>query len=357
MSTTLNVLVINPGSTSTKIALFTDGKDVWNHTIRHSAQDISSFTHINDELPMRLNSIHRELSQHIMPDHIDAVIARGGLCRPTPGGIYKVEGTLREDLYNSPFSHACNLGGLIAEVLAKDFDCEALIADPEVVDELSPEARTTGLPQINRISIFHALNTKAVARKYAESIGRRYEDMNLIVAHLGGGISVGAHLHGKVIDVNNALNGDGPFSPQRAGSLPTAQLVDLCFSGKYTKSEIMKMLNGEGGLVAHFGTSNVNEIEQKALRGEKKHQLVLDSMLYHISCEIGARAASLSGNVDAIILTGGIAHSQYCVESISQRVKFIAPVIIRAGEDELESLAQNAFRLLKGQQEYAIYPY
>ncbi|MDE7411777.1 MAG: butyrate kinase [Paramuribaculum sp.] len=357
MAQDYNVLVINPGSTSTKIALFTNGEDIWNHTIKHSADELAPYSHINDELPMRLEMITHELNRHKMPKRIDAVIARGGLCRPTPGGIYKVEGTLREDLLNSEFQHACNLGGLLAEKLAEKYDCQALIADPEVVDELSPEARMTGLPAINRISIFHALNTKAVARRYAESVGRKYEDLNLIVAHIGGGISVGAHYHGKVIDVNNALNGDGPFSPQRAGSLPAAQLVDLCFSNRYSKPQIMKMLNGEGGLVAHLGSSDVNDIEKKARHGDEKCKSVLDSMLYHIACEIGARAAALSGDVDAIILTGGIAHSDYCVESITRRIKFIAPVIVRAGEDELESLAQNAFRLLNGKQDYAVYPY
>lgn len=344
----MKILVINPGSTSTKWAVYHDRELKWKHTLQHSSADISKFAHVNDQLEMRKQATLEALKDAGIPTDFDVVIARGGLVKPTPSGVYKVDSRLIEDLQNSELEHACNLGGLIAYDLAGDMNCPAYIADPEVVDEMIPEARITGIRMIRRRSIFHALNTKAVARRYAWSVGRRYEDLNLILVHLGGGISVGAHQKGKVIDVNNALNGDGPFSPERAGSIPTDQLVELCFSGQYTQREIKQMLNGRGGLSALVNTTDVAKVADRASHGRQPYKLALDAMLYGVAKEVGARATSLRGKVDAIIITGGIAHSDYCIRGLKKWIDWIAPIVVRAGEDELDSLAFNAYGAMTG---------
>lgn len=351
----MNIFVINPGSTSTKFALYNGNEQVWTRTVNHAMHELSGFTDVNEQLQYRTEVMHRIINEAPIPDTFDAVIARGGLLRPTPGGIYDIDEAIKHDLINATQKHACNLGALMAAELAGSHGCPAFIADPEVVDELIDESRLTGIPSIERHSIFHALNTKAVARRYADSIGRPYEELNLIMVHLGGGISVGAHLHGKVADVNNALNGDGPFSPERAGTIPADQLAELCFSGRYTLNEVKRMLNGAGGLAAHLGITDVAEIVKRAESGETRYKKVLDAMLYNVAKEIGARAVTLRGDVDAIILTGGIAHSSYCVDAITSWVKFIAPIVVRAGEDELASLAENALRALKGTQKVMKY--
>lgn len=351
----MKIFVINPGSTSTKFALYDEERQIWNHTVSHSVEELSRFRNINEQLPMRTEVMRRAIDEAGIDSRFDAVIARGGLLKPTPGGVYAVDDNVAHDLLYSSHPHACNLGGLMARELGEEHGCPAFIADPEVVDEMTPEAHMTGIPQINRISIFHALNTKAVARQYAASIGKTYEDLNLIMVHLGGGISVSAHRHGFAVDTNNALNGDGPFSPERAGSIPADQLVELCFSGQYTRKEIKRMLNGGGGLSAHLGITDVAEIVRRARAGEDPYKGVLDAMLYSVATTIGARAATLCGQVDAIILTGGIAHSDYCVEGISRYVSWIAPIVVRAGEDELRSLAENAMRVLRGTQPIVTY--
>ncbi len=344
----MKILVINPGSTSTKWAVYNDRTLLWKDTANHSAEQLKKYPHVNDQLPMRTQATFDALANAGIKPEFDVVIARGRLLKPTPSGVYRVDAVMAADLLESKLEHACNLGGLIARDVADRCGCPAFIADPEVVDELIPESRVTGLPQINRMSIFHALNTKAVARRYAWSQGHRYEDMNLILVHLGGGISVGAHRHGKVIDVNNALNGDGPFSPERAGTLPADQLVELCFSGTHDRRQIKKMLNGEGGLKAHLGTTDVKTISEKATAGIEPYKSVLDAMLYGVAKCVGERAVALRGKVDAIILTGGIAHSDYCTRGISKWISWIAPIVIRAGEDELDSLAFNAYEAMTG---------
>ncbi len=345
----MKILVINPGSTSTKWAVYHDRDLVWKHTLHHPSSQLKTYPHVLDQIEMRTQATYDSLTEAGIEPMFDVVIARGGLLKPTPSGVYEVDDNVIHDLRTSELEHACNLGGLIARDIADSIGCPAFIADPEVVDEMIPVARITGLPDMHRLSVFHALNTKAVARRYAWSIGHRYEDINLILVHLGGGISVGAHRKGKVIDVNNALNGDGPFSPERAGALPTDQLVELCFSGLYTKRQIKHMLNGGGGLIAHLGSTDVAMIATRAERGEEPYRTVLDAMLYNVAKEVGARAVSLRGKVDAIILTGGIAHSNYCVQGISKWVEFIAPIVIRAGEDELDSLAFNAYGAMTGE--------
>lgn len=347
-TTVMRIFVINPGSTSTKLALYDGREQIWKHTLSHSVSELEKFHHVNEQLAYRMDMMEKAIDEAGIDKKFDAVIARGGLLKPTPGGVYLIDEKIKHDLIHSPNEHACNLGALMADILGAECNCPAFIADPEVVDERMPEAAYTGLPEIDRQSIFHALNSKAVSRQYAASIGKRYEDLNLIVVHLGGGISVGAHCHGQVIDNNDALNGDGPFSPERAGTVPAVKLAELCFSGKYTLAEIKKKLVGRGGLAGYLGTSDVALIAEKAEVGRQPFARILDAMIYSVAKEVGARSVSLRGKVDAIILTGGIANSKLCVDKLKHWIDFIAPVIVRAGEDELGSLAYNAHGALCG---------
>ena len=284
------------------------------------------------------------------PRQISAVIGRGGLIKPVQSGVYEVNDAMETDLREGKRGeHASNLGGLIARDIARSLpDARAFIADPVVVDEMEDVARVSGHPYFQRFSIFHALNQKAIARNHAQSIDRNYEEMNLIVAHLGGGISVGAHRKGKVVDVNNALNGDGPFSPERSGGLPVGQLVDLCFSNDYTQQEIKRMIKGHGGLVAYLDTNDAYEVELMVREGNEKARLIQNAMAYQIGKEIGGMSAVLSGEVDSIILTGGIAHNPMVVDYVRSMVRFIAPVAIYPGEDEMQALAENGLRVLQG---------
>lgn len=351
----MKIFVINLGSTSTKIALFEDTRRVWEENAQHPVNEIAHYSHINEQLEMREQTIRDMLSKAGIPIDFDVVIARGGLLQPTPGGVYAVDDLVRHDLINAHMEHACNLSALIAADLGRECGCPVYIADPVVVDELMPEARITGIPGIERQSIFHALNSKAVSRRYADAIGRPYESLRLIVAHLGGGISIGAHLEGAVVDVNNALNGDGPFSPERAGTIPADPLVELCFSGKYTLREIKKMLNGRGGVVAHLGITDMIEVTRQAEAGEEPAKSIVNAMIYNIAKEIGARAVALRGNIDAIILTGGIAYSRFIVDRLKEWISWLAPVIEIPGEDEMESLAYNAYGVMTGKLQPRVY--
>lgn len=351
----MRIFVINPGSTSTKLALYEDDKAIWAAGAHHPAGELAHFHHVNEQYAYRRDFILRQLAESSIPVAFDAVIARGGLLRPTQGGVYAINELMKHDLIHARMEHACNLGALLADELARQCGCPAYIADPEVVDEMQPVARLTGIPGIRRISIFHALNSKAVSRKYAVQAGKRYEDLNLIVAHLGGGISVGAHRQGRVIDVNNALNGEGPFSPERAGTIPADQLAELCFSGKYTLKQVKKLLNGKGGLIAHLGMNDVVTIVHKAHEGEEPYKGVLDAMLYTVAKQVGAMYVALLGKVDAIILTGGIAHSEYCVQSLRGQIGYLAPIALMPGEDEMGSLAFNALGALKGDLPLQVY--
>ncbi|MDO4160881.1 MAG: butyrate kinase [Prevotellaceae bacterium] len=344
----MRILVINPGSTSTKIAIFEDEKPIWLAGAHHMVSELSEFHHINEQYEYRKKFILERLTDGEQEIRFDAVIGRGGLLKPLSGGIYQVNQKMIDDLIHADMEHACNLGAFLAADMARQCSCPAYIADPVVVDELQPVARYTGIPGIERKSIFHALNSKAVSRKYAASIGKRYEDLNLIVAHLGGGISIGAHRKGQVIDVNNALNGEGPFSPERAGTIPAGQFADMCFSGKYNQKQIKQMLSGKGGLTAYLGTNDMITISRFAEEGEEPYKSVLEAMLYTIAKQIGAMYVTLLGKVDAIILTGGIAFSDYCVKEISRQVDYLAPIVVRAGEGEMESLAYNAYGALTG---------
>ena len=349
------IFVINPGCTSTKGAVYEDDHAVWTSDGLHSQEEIEKFMTVDDQYEYRKDFVLKLLREAGIPLKFDAVIGRGGLLKPLHGGVYAVNELMKHDLRHARQQHVCNLGCLIADEIARQCHCPAYMADPVVVDEMQPQARLTGLPFMHRESIFHALNSKAASRRYAKQTGRRYEDMNLIVAHLGGGICVAAHHRGLVVDVNNALNGEGPIAPERSGTLPCDQLVRLCFSGKYTQEQIMKMLAGYGGLFAHLGTKDMKEISARAEAGEEPFHSVLKAMLYTVAKQIGAMAVALQERADAIILTGGIAHSRYCVEEIKRQVEFLAPVVVMPGEGEMESLAFNALGALRGElpvQEY-----
>lgn len=345
------ILIINPGSTSTKFALFEESTSLFELTLAHTSEELAGYEKISDQFHFRRDLIVWELAYRKTDlSRIAAVVGRGGLVKPIESGLYEVNDKMIEDLSNGLLGqHASNLGGLIAHDIAITLpNAKAYIVDPVVVDELQPVARLSGHPEIERISIFHALNQKAVARIYASSVNRKYEDLNLIVVHLGGGISVGAHRRGKVVDVNNALNGDGPFSPERSGGLPAGQLVDLCFSGKYTHAEIKSMLTGRGGMVAYLGTNSFKDVCKLAENGDQKANLVIEAAVYQVSKEIGSMAAALSGKVDAIILTGGLAYNEAFINRIKSMVSFLAAVSVYPGEDEIKSLAYNGLLALDG---------
>jgi butyrate kinase len=352
------ILAINPGSTSTKFGLFEEETLVFDKSLRHNPEELAGFARITDQFGFRKELIMKELiDRKVDFNAIAAVVGRGGLVKPIESGIYLVNDELKKDLIAAPLGeHASNLGGLIADDIASSLCCaKAFIVDPVVVDELQPVARLSGHPEISRMSIFHALNQKAVGRSYASSIGKKYEELNLIIAHMGGGISVGAHCRGKVIDVNNAFGGDGPFSPERAGGLPSNQLVDLCFSGKYQKSDVKLMLVGKGGMVAYLGTNNFKEVCEMADSGDEKAILVRDSASYQVGKEIGAMAAVLKGRVDAIILTGGMAFQETNISNIKSMVNSIAEIVVFPGEDELKALAYNGLLALRGEIEIKKY--
>ena len=352
----MNILAINPGSTSTKLAVFEDETPRLTRTLRHSVEELSTFPQATDQFEFRKDLVLRELEADGIPLQFDAVIGRGGLFKPIPGGVYEINELMLHDARHASRPHACNLGCLIAADLAARIPgCRAFIADPGVTDELEEVSRITGSPLMPRITIWHALNQRAIARRYAREQDTCYEDLNLIICHLGGGISIGTHLRGRCIDVNNALDGEGPFSPERAGTLPAGPLIDLCYSGRFTREELKKRISGHAGLAAHLGTTDVPTIVSRIAEGDRHAELVLNAMIYQTAKSIGAAATVLYGQVDAILLTGGIAHSDYVISRLTERVSFLAPVHVYPGEDELEALALNALGALRGElkiQEY-----
>ncbi|WP_188453708.1 butyrate kinase [Virgibacillus oceani] len=343
------ILVLNPGSTSTKIGVFDNENCIFEKTIRHNADDMKQFKRIIDQYDFRKRVILEHLDyEGINISKLNAVCGRGGLLRPIEGGTYEVNELMLQDLkmgYNG--EHASNLGGIIAHEIASGLNIPSYIVDPVVVDELDDIARFSGVPEIPRKSIFHALNQKAVARKAAFDLGEAYESVNLIVTHMGGGITVGAHRYGKVIDVNNGLHGEGPFSPERAGTVPAGDLVSLCFSGQYYRDEIMKKLVGSGGLMAYLHTNDAVEVEERIKNGDSSAIKIYDAMAYQIAKEIGAMSVTLSGRVDAIVLTGGLAYGKTFIEMISERVNWIADIIVYPGEDELQALNEGTLRVLR----------
>ena len=346
----MKILAINPGSTSTKIAVYANENPVWVHTIRHSVEELAPFARVIDQYEFRKQLVLRELENNNIPFEFDAIIGRGGLIKPIPSGVYEVNEALKHDLIHATRSHASNLGGLIASELAVMLPgCRAFIADPVVVDELEDITRISGSPLLPRVSIFHALNHKAIARRYAREHGVKYEEQNLIVCHLGGGISVAAHRKGRVVDVNNALDGEGPFSPERAGTLPAGELINLCFSGRFTREELQKLVTGRAGLAAHLGTTDILTIVDRIAQGDKHAAMVLDAMIYNVAKAIGGQAVVLQGKVDAILFTGGIAHSDYVVSALKSYISFLGKVEVYPGEDEMGALAINALGALTGE--------
>jgi butyrate kinase len=357
----IKILAINPGSTSTKVAIMElnmntkDEKEtiaqVFSTNIKHSTEKIDLFEKVADQYQWRKQCVLDELAaNHININEIKYVIGRGGLVKNIPSGIYRINNLMLEDLkigYNG--EHASNLGGLIADDIAKSIGAESFIADPVVVDEMQAVAKVAGHPLFQRKSIFHALNQKAIARTYAKRAGEKYEKLNLIVVHMGGGVSVGAHEKGLVVDVNQALNGEGPFSPERSGTLPVGDLIRACFSGNYSEAELNKMVVGKGGFVAYLGTNNAMDVENRIKNGDKEADFYSSAMAYQIAKEVGAAAAVLSGKVDAVLLTGGMAYDKPFVQKIVQYIGFIAPVEAYPGEDEMHALAFNVYLMLKGE--------
>ena len=350
------ILAINPGSTSTKIAVYDDDNIVFTTSIAHKSNELAKFNTIADQYEFRKDLVIKTLADKgIDLKSIDGVIGRGGLIYPVEGGVYEVNDDLCYDLMHATKQHASNLGGLIARDIADQIGVRSFIADPVVVDEMIPYARISGLLEVPKESIFHALNIKAIARRYAREIGVDYESLNLVVCHLGGGISVTAHRRGRVIDTTNALNGCGPLSPERAGTLPPGPLIEMCYSGKYTLDEMKKKLTGQGGLYAHLGTSSVIEALERVDNGDLHAMLILRAMCYNVAKEIGAMAVALKGDIDAILITGGVAHSKRLTDFIAGHVDFIAPIYVYPGENELEALAANALSVLKGERVASAY--
>jgi butyrate kinase len=346
------ILAINPGSTSTKFAVYFDENQILNKTLRHSVDELSGYKTIADQFDFRKGLIIDAIQDEgIDVDSIKFIIGRGGLTHPLESGVYRINNLMLKHVREGVMGqHASNLGPMLADFIALQIPgAVALIADPVVTDELEPVARISGHPRFERRSIFHALNQKATARNFAADLGKKYEDLNLIVVHLGGGISVGAHRMGRVIDVNNALDGEGPFSPERSGTLPVGQLIDLCFSGKLSKDEIKRMVVGEGGYVGHLGTNDARKVEEIAKSGDLKATLIQEAMCYQVAKMVGEMAVVLNGKADAILLTGGIAFSENIIENLKRKTAFLAPVFVYPGEDELKALAGNALRVARGE--------
>lgn len=358
MQEPIRVLAINPGSTSTKIGVYDDDIAVLEETLRHDAEELAAYPDLFDQYPFRKQVILDTLDRKgIDLTCLRAVVGRGGLLRPITGGTYEVNDAMIRDLRSSRYGeHASNLGAILAQDIAGKFQIPAFIVDPVVVDEMDEIARISGVPEIERRSIFHALNQKAVARRVATRMEKRYNEVNLVVAHMGGGITVGAHRRGRVVDVNNGLHGEGPFSPERAGTLPVGDLVAISYSGKFFASEIMKKIVGKGGLMGYLGTTDAKEVEGRIQAGDERARLIYGAMAYQVAKEIGSAATVLEGDVDGIILTGGLAYGEIFTEEIRKRIRWIAPVYVIPGENELQALVEGALRVIRGEEEARIYP-
>lgn len=352
-----NLLIINPGSTSTKIGVFQDEKELFQETLRHSSDEIAKYDTIFDQMDFRKDLIVNILKEKNFDlNSLTAVVGRGGMLKPMASGTYKVNEKMLEDLkIGVQGQHASNLGGMLANKIAGELNIPAFIVDPVVVDELDDVARVSGVPELPRVSKFHSLNQKAVAKRYAKENGIKYEDLNLIVVHMGGGVSVGAHKDGRVIDVNNALDGEGPFSPERAGTVPVGALIKMCYSGKYSENEVYTKIVGKGGYVAYLNTNDARDVLKLVDEGDKKAELYFNAFIYQVSKSVGEMSTVLKGKVDRIILTGGIAYSEKVVEELRKRIGWIAEITVYPGEDELLALAQGALRVLNGEEEVKEY--
>ncbi len=346
------LLIINPGSTSTKIGVFEDENMLFDETLRHTTEEIAQYDSIFAQKDFRKNIITDFLKNKGMDlKEFDIVVGRGGMLKPIPGGTYPVSDALLEDLkIGKQGQHASNLGGILAKEIGDEIGAKSFIVDPVVVDELEPVARYSGVPELPRTSVFHALNQKAVAKRYAKEIGKKYDELNLIVVHMGGGVSVGAHKNGKVVDVFNALDGDGAFSPERAGGVPSGALVKMCFSGKYSEAEVYKKIVGNGGFNAYLGTNDARVVEDMIKDGDKKAEEIYNAFIYQVCKNVGAQAAVLEGKVDQIVVTGGIAYSKLVIAEFTKKLSWIAPLTVYPGEDELLALAQGALRVMNGEE-------
>ncbi|MGL5614892.1 MAG: butyrate kinase [Sarcina sp.] len=351
------LLIINPGSTSTKISVFENKKELLTETLRHETSEIQKYKTVSEQLGFRKEIILDILKRKNFDiNNLTAVVGRGGMLKPMAGGTYEVNEAMIEDLkIGVQGEHASNLGGILASDIANAIGKSSYIVDPVVVDELEEIARISGIPELPRKSKFHALNQKAVAKRYAAENGKSYEEVNLIVVHMGGGVSVGAHKNGKVIDVNNALDGEGPLSPERSGGVPVGDLVKLCFNGTLTEKEIYGKIVGKGGYVAYLNTNDARIVEDKSAVGEKDYVLLQNAFVYQVAKAIGERAVTLHGKVDSIILTGGIAYSKVIVKQLKEMADWIAPVTVYPGEDEMLALAEGTLRVLNGEEEVKIY--
>ncbi|MDD4088508.1 MAG: butyrate kinase [Tissierellia bacterium] len=357
MKNSYKILAINPGSTSTKIAVYENENLIFRETIYHSNSDLEKFDKIIDQFEYRKEIILDTIKkQSFNLNELDAVAGRGGNFKPVEGGTYKVNQEMIKDLIIGVMGHhPSNLGAIIADAIAKELGLSAYVVDPVVVDELEDYARISGMPEIKRKAKSHPLNQKAVARLAAAELGGKYPDYNFVVAHMGGGISIGAHKNGRIVDINNCLDGEGAFTPERTGGLPVGSLVEMCFSGKYTIQEIKKKITGKGGLVAYLGTNDAMEVKKKIAAGDKYAKLIYETMAYQIAKDIGAAATVLKGKIDNIILTGGLAFDDVLVQWIKERVEFIAPVKVYPGEIEMQSMVRGVIRVLTGEEKLKIY--
>lgn len=350
-------LIINPGSTSTKIGVFEDENLLFEETLRHTTEEISSYATIVDQKDFRKKIITDLLEEKSFDiKTLDVVVGRGGMLKPIPGGTYAVTDDLLHDLeIGKQGQHASNLGGILAREIGDEIGVPSYIVDPVVVDELQTVARYSGVPELPRTSVFHALNQKAVAKRYAKETGKAYESLRLIVVHMGGGVSVGAHINGKVVDVFNALDGDGAFSPERAGAVPSGALIKMCFSGEYTEKEVYGKIVGKGGFNAYLGTNDMRNVTKMANEGDAHAAEVKEAFLYQVAKDIGSMACVLEGKVDQIIVTGGIAYGEDVIVNLKEKAEWIAPFTVYPGEDELLALAQGALRVMNGEEKAMVY--
>jgi butyrate kinase len=353
----MKILAINPGMVSTKVGVFNNEDLEWHSTLNHPYEELCQYPFIMDEFDYRKKKLVEALEKdgYKMQD-FNVVVGRGGLVKPIESGVYELNDKVIEDTMHPRLHHACNLGSLIALSIAKEIPgCRAFTVDPGVVDELDDVARITGLPELPHQTIWHALNQREIAKRYCNEHGVKYEEQDLIVCHLGSGISFAMHHHGRAIECSDALSGDGPFSPSRAGMLSPVDVVKMCFSGKYNEKEMLRKINGHSGLTAHLGTNDVREVERRIKDGDEHARLILDAMIYQTARRLASLTPATNGHVDAIILTGAISHSQYVTDGLKERLSWIAPIFIYPGEDELTALAHNAYRAMTGQQEIKTY--
>ncbi len=352
----MKILAINPGMISTKVGVFHDEEIVMHACINHPYEELCQYPFIMDEFDYRKEKLIEELKRQGFGMDFDVVVGRGGLVKPIESGVYELNEKVIEDTMHPRLHHACNLGSLIALSIAKEIPgCRAFTVDPGVVDELEDVARISGMPEIPHQTIWHALNQREIAKRYCREHGVKYEEQDLIVCHLGSGISFAMHHHGRAIACSDALSGDGPFSPSRAGTLPSVQLIQLCYSGKYTEKEMLRKVNGHSGLTAHLGTNDVRVVEKRIAEGDEHARLILDAMIYQVARYLASLAPVTYGHVDAVILTGAMSQSKYVSGGLIKRLEYLAPVFVYPGEDELTALAHNAYRALTGQQEIKVY--